>query len=396
MRRQRRLCRPQATPGGYPNSHLDAFIWVKPPGESDGSSTAVPTGPDNPDGKGFDRMCDPTYAPSSWNGKLTGALPNAPVSGRWFAAQFVQLVQNAYPALGSNPGTPTPPVTPSGSVRPSVTPTIGPSVTPTPTPIRTASPTPIVSTGPGTCSASWHLDNNWGSGFQATVTVTAGSSAITAWRVNWTWPGSQSIVNYWNAAVTSSGGAVTANNLGYNGSLGAGGSTSFGLQVNGSAVTPALSCAANGGPIITPTPLITPSPTPIRTATPTPIRTATPTPSITPSATPIRTASPTPITSTGRTCSASFHVDNSWGSGFQGSVTVTAGSSAISGWRVTWTWPSGQSIVNYWNAAVTSSGSSVTATNLSYNGSIAAGGNTTFGLQLNGSAVTPTLTCTAS
>ena len=30
-------------------------------------------------------------------GVLTGALPNAPVSGRWFEAQFEQLVQNAYP-----------------------------------------------------------------------------------------------------------------------------------------------------------------------------------------------------------------------------------------------------------------------------------------------------------
>jgi hypothetical protein len=28
---------------------------------------------------------------------LTGALPHAPVLGRWFQAQFVQLVQNAYP-----------------------------------------------------------------------------------------------------------------------------------------------------------------------------------------------------------------------------------------------------------------------------------------------------------
>jgi cellulose 1,4-beta-cellobiosidase len=28
---------------------------------------------------------------------MSGALPGAPVSGRWFQAQFVQLVQNAYP-----------------------------------------------------------------------------------------------------------------------------------------------------------------------------------------------------------------------------------------------------------------------------------------------------------
>jgi hypothetical protein len=45
---------------------------------------------------------------------------------------------------------------------------------------------------------------------------------------------------------------------------------------------------------------------------------------------------------------------------------------------------------------VTQSGAAVSAKNLSYNGTIAAGGNTTFGMQLNGSSATPTLTCTAS
>jgi cellulose 1,4-beta-cellobiosidase len=88
--------RPVANPA--PNYH--AFVWVKPPGESDGSSSLIPIGPDNPSGKGFDRMCDPKYHGNSLNGNnLTGALPNAPVAGRWFQAQFVQLVQNAFPAF---------------------------------------------------------------------------------------------------------------------------------------------------------------------------------------------------------------------------------------------------------------------------------------------------------
>jgi cellulose 1,4-beta-cellobiosidase len=85
-----------ARPAANPATGIDAYVWVKPPGESDGSSSLIPTGPDNPAGKGFDQMCDPTYTGNSLNGNnMTGALPGAPVSGRWFQAQFEQLVTNA-------------------------------------------------------------------------------------------------------------------------------------------------------------------------------------------------------------------------------------------------------------------------------------------------------------
>ncbi|MFJ9125630.1 glycoside hydrolase family 6 protein [Streptomyces sp. NPDC102340] len=84
--------RPQANPA----TGIDAYVWMKPPGESDGSSTAI----DNDEGKGFDRMCDPTYTGNPRNNNnLSGALPNAPVSGHWFSAQFQELMKNAYPAL---------------------------------------------------------------------------------------------------------------------------------------------------------------------------------------------------------------------------------------------------------------------------------------------------------
>ncbi|GAA4219711.1 cellulose 1,4-beta-cellobiosidase [Streptosporangium album] len=84
--------RPQASPA----AGLDAYVWIKPPGESDGSSSLIP----NDEGKGFDRMCDPTYTGNERNGNnLTGSLPNAPLSGQWFSAQFRELLKNAYPAL---------------------------------------------------------------------------------------------------------------------------------------------------------------------------------------------------------------------------------------------------------------------------------------------------------
>ena len=60
-------------------------MWIKPPGESDGASQEIP----NDEGKGFDRMCDPTYTGNARNGNsMSGALPNAPISGAWFSAQF--------------------------------------------------------------------------------------------------------------------------------------------------------------------------------------------------------------------------------------------------------------------------------------------------------------------
>ncbi|MEV1068165.1 glycoside hydrolase family 6 protein [Streptomyces sp. NPDC050263] len=84
--------RPQAAPA----TGIDAYVWMKPPGESDGSSSAIA----NDEGKGFDRMCDPTYTGNPRNGNnMSGSLANAPLSGHWFSAQFQQLMQNAYPPL---------------------------------------------------------------------------------------------------------------------------------------------------------------------------------------------------------------------------------------------------------------------------------------------------------
>jgi cellulose 1,4-beta-cellobiosidase len=83
-------------PRSAPAAGIDAYVWVKPPGESDGSSEFI----ENDEGKGFDRMCDPTYGGNVRNGNsMSGALPNAPLSGHWFQAQFNQLVANAFPPL---------------------------------------------------------------------------------------------------------------------------------------------------------------------------------------------------------------------------------------------------------------------------------------------------------
>jgi cellulase/cellobiase CelA1 len=63
-------------------------------------------------------------------------------------------------------------------------------------------------------------------------------------------------------------------------------------------------------------------------------------------------------------------------------VTVTnAGTAPITGWTLKWTFAGNQTVSNAWNATVTQSGTALTATNVSYNATIPAGGNTQFGFQ---------------
>jgi cellulose 1,4-beta-cellobiosidase len=83
-------------PKAAPAAGIDAYVWIKPPGESDGASKAIP----NDQGKGFDQMCDPAYTGNARNGNSpSGALGGAPLSGDWFSAQFQELMTNAYPPL---------------------------------------------------------------------------------------------------------------------------------------------------------------------------------------------------------------------------------------------------------------------------------------------------------
>lgn len=80
-----------------PEPGIDAYVWIKPPGESDGVAMAGVIDPTDP-AKGFDRFCDPTYVvPAS--GQLTGAMAGAPHAGRWFSEGFHVLLNNAYPPL---------------------------------------------------------------------------------------------------------------------------------------------------------------------------------------------------------------------------------------------------------------------------------------------------------
>ncbi|WFE60750.1 glycoside hydrolase family 9 protein [Micromonospora sp. WMMD712] len=72
---------------------------------------------------------------------------------------------------------------------------------------------------------------------------------------------------------------------------------------------------------------------------------------------------------------------NTWDTGFTANITVTnTGTTAINGWTLAFAFPSaGQKVGQAWSANVTQTGTAVTASNLSYNGTIAAGAATSFG-----------------
>ncbi|MFG1744541.1 glycoside hydrolase N-terminal domain-containing protein [Micromonospora chalcea] len=112
------------------------------------------------------------------------------------------------------------------AARPGVTPS--PTVTPTPT--STPSPTPTTSSpAPSGARATYAITGSWSGGFQAEVTVTAGATAIRGWTVSWTFPNGQVINQIWSGTHTQSGANVTVRNVDYNGSVPAGGSTTFGF-----------------------------------------------------------------------------------------------------------------------------------------------------------------------
>jgi len=136
--------------------------------------------------------------------------------------------------------------------------------------------------------------------------------------------------------------------------------------------------------------------TPPTTAPTTPPTTAPTTPPTTAPTTPPTTAPTTPpTTAPAGSCSASSAVVSSWSGGFQSTVTVKAGNAPISSWTAKWTFTNGEQVTQLWNGTYTTSGSTVTVHNASYNGSVAANASTTFGYTGSGTPAAVAVTCTS-
>ncbi|WP_422773274.1 glycoside hydrolase family 6 protein [Plantactinospora sp. WMMC1484] len=80
-------------PAADPEPGIDAYVWVKPPGESDG------TGNRSGAGQRYEPMCDHSYNPPGAALRITGALPDAPPFREWFPAHLRQLLAYAWPPL---------------------------------------------------------------------------------------------------------------------------------------------------------------------------------------------------------------------------------------------------------------------------------------------------------
>ncbi|NES14909.1 MULTISPECIES: cellulose binding domain-containing protein [Micromonospora] len=96
------------------------------------------------------------------------------------------------------------------------------------------------------------------------------------------------------------------------------------------------------------------------------------------------------------TCTAAYSVQDQWNGGFVANVNVTAGTAALTGWRVTLTLPSGASVSSLWNGVASGTSGTITVANQSYNGQLAAGQTTSFGFQGTGNGSGATATCTGS
>ncbi|MEU1885454.1 glycoside hydrolase family 6 protein [Micromonospora sp. WMMD987] len=175
--------------GQYPttntgDNNIDAYLWVKPPGEADGCR----------------------YTAGSFQPDLAFSLANG----------------------APNPPTTTPPTT----------------APPTTAPPTTAPPTTPPPAGGNGCSASVTV-NQWSGGFTADVKVTAGDSGINGWTVTVNLPGGAAVTSAWSAQNSGTSGTVRFTNVSYNGQVGARQSTNFGFQGTGTGPGATATCAAS-------------------------------------------------------------------------------------------------------------------------------------------------------
>lgn len=177
---------------------IDAFLWVKPPGESDGCADSA-------------GVFDPTLAYAL----ITNGPSQPPVS----------MSPSASPSRSVSPS----PSATSASPSPSRT---SASPSPSASPSRSVSPSPSQTGGQGgTCHVTYSLQSEWAGGFVAQLAVAnTGTTTINNWSLAFKFGGDQKITSIWSATASQSGQAVTVTPMSYNASIAPGQNVSFGFQ----------------------------------------------------------------------------------------------------------------------------------------------------------------------
>ncbi|NLU78764.1 endoglucanase [Micromonospora sp. HNM0581] len=154
------------------DSAIDAFLWVKLPGEADGCIAAA---------------------------------------GQFVPQRAYDLAVAAGPVPTTTPPTTTPPTT----------------TPPTTTPPTTTPPT---SNPPGGGCSVTFAPNTWTGGFTAEIRVTNRGAALDGWTLTFTVASGVRLSNGWNGDWSQTGNQVTVRSAAWNGSLPSGGTLSVGFQ----------------------------------------------------------------------------------------------------------------------------------------------------------------------
>ncbi|MFC7546809.1 cellulase family glycosylhydrolase [Plantactinospora sp. GCM10030261] len=116
-----------------------------------------------------------------------------------------------------------------------------------------------------------YTTNSWSGGFTANITITNLGDPINGWTLGWTFPNSsQRVQQGWSASYSQSGSVVTAQNVGYNGSLATNASTSIGFNGSWAGSNPNPTSFTLNGTVCTGSVTPTDPPTDPPTTTPPP------------------------------------------------------------------------------------------------------------------------------
>ncbi|SFD40285.1 glycoside hydrolase family 6 protein [Streptomyces aidingensis] len=187
------------------DAQIDAFLWVKPPGEADGCAGSA---------------------------------------GQFLPDIAYELAQNAEDPGGSggttNGGTTDGGTTDGGTTDGGTTDggtTDGGTTDGGTTDGGTTDGGTTGGNGDG-CDATYQVLNEWPNGFTGQVTISCDGSSLSGWQVTWTWPGNQQLTQTWNGSCSQSGAVVTCSSAPWNGTVPDGGSVTIGFNATYSGSNP--------------------------------------------------------------------------------------------------------------------------------------------------------------